>query len=314
MKLAALFGPFAASRGSCASLDWPLVAAAYPGATLERCTNDAVPTPIAASPSAGSYWIHGQQGTGVSLETDDFSVANIAPKPPLGEKVAVIVETRIQDNLIPLVLHFSSVLGPSWHLILYTMEANWTMPASAPFRRAVKEGRISVGFIPADTLFLNWVYVSVFLTRPFLWEQLQSANRILLFQMDSIICSNSNQTVDDFLEWDFIGAPLGHGKARGYNGGLSVRNPKLMLDIINTNNFDEDAMKGEVAMSIEDQWFYRKMTELGYPKLPPDDVAMRFSVETIWYDAPLGFHKPRYWQKDRMDDIRKYCPEVEMVS
>jgi len=37
-----------------------------------------------------------------------------------GSKIAVIIETRIHGSLVPLLLHFAAVLGPSWPVILYT--------------------------------------------------------------------------------------------------------------------------------------------------------------------------------------------------
>ncbi len=229
----------------------------------------------------------------------------------------MIIDTRIPDNLVPLILHFAMVLGPSWTVVLFTMEAAWEMPASPPFRRAVQAGQVRIQFLPADTNLKKWKTVSWFFTRPWLWEQVQSASRVLLFQTDSIICSNSNKTVDDFLEWDFIGAPIspflgGHG----YNGGLSLRNPKMILDILASpsNDFDELWRTNQTGLYVEDQFFYNKMLALPNAKLPDREVAKQFSVESYWYDRPLGFHAPHTWNEDRMDQIWKYCPEVQLSS
>ncbi len=221
------------------------------------------------------------------------------------------------DNLVPLMLHFAMVLGPSWQVVLFTMENAWEMPPSPPFQRAVQEGRVDIRFLPPETNLKKWKSVSLFFTRTWLWEQVQSASRVLLFQMDSIICSNSNQTVDDFLEWDFIGAPVtSFLGGRGYNGGLSLRNPKMILDILRSpsNDFDELWRTNQTGLFIEDQFYYNKMVELPHARLPDPEVAQQFSVESVWYDRPLGFHAPRLWNPDRMDEIWKYCPEVELIS
>ncbi len=138
----------------------------------------------------------------------------------------------MSGNLIPIILHFSAVLGPSWQIVLFTMEPTWKMPASVPFRRAVEEKRIRVQFLPPETNMADWWNVSLFLLKPWLWEQLKSASRVLLFQTDSIICSNSAHKIEDFMEWDFIGAPYARYIGPGYNGGLSLRNPNLILEIL----------------------------------------------------------------------------------
>ncbi|KAH8891616.1 hypothetical protein GQ53DRAFT_648258 [Thozetella sp. PMI_491] len=213
-------------------------------------------------------------------------------------------------------LHFSEVLGPSWQVVLFTMEEMWTMPSSVQFQNAVQTDRIRIQFLPPDAIVTQWIWVNYFLTRPWIWQQVESASRVLLFQMDSIICSNSNMTVDDFLEWDYIGAPIPSAWGEGYNGGLSLRNPKMILDILASpsNDFDTKWDPGHFKSYTEDQWYYAKMKELPHAKLPDRDVAKRFSVEQEWYDQPVGYHAPRLYNRKRMQEIWEYCPEVELVN
>ncbi|KAH8885366.1 hypothetical protein GQ53DRAFT_660135 [Thozetella sp. PMI_491] len=219
------------------------------------------------------------------------------------------------DNLVPLLLHFSAVLGPSWHVILFTLEDVWKMPPSARFQEALREKRVSVRFLPPGTMLKKWKHVNLFMTRPWLWEQVKEASRVLFFQTDSIICSNANMTVDDFLEWDFVGAPLNPFFGKGFNGGLSLRNPKLILDILASplNDFDVNWKADRKDLCIEDSFYYRKMVEMG-AKLPEVEVAQQFSVESLWYDQPIGFHAPRLWNAERMDAIQTYCPEVALIN
>ena len=82
------------------------------------------------------------------------------------------------------------------------------MPTSGPFERAVEDKRIHVLYLPPGMDMTDYISVSVFWTRPWLWEQLQGVDKVLTFQIDSIVCSKANVTADDFLEWDYIGAPL----------------------------------------------------------------------------------------------------------
>ena len=228
----------------------------------------------------------------------------------------MIVETRLEGNLIPLMLHFSAVLGPDWHIVLFTMEDGWKMPTSGRFQRALRDKRVSVKFMPADTDMVHWLNVNFFLTRPWLWEQVKSASRALFFQTDSIICANSIHTIDDFLEWDYLGAPYPGGWGDAFNGGLSLRNPKLILELLASplNDFDENWAKGNYGECVEDAWYYRKLKQLPNTKIPSYDLAMNFSVEAQWNEWPFGYHAPRFWHMKRLDRIRKYCPEVDLVN
>ncbi|KAK4231215.1 hypothetical protein QBC38DRAFT_467170 [Podospora fimiseda] len=224
---------------------------------------------------------------------------------------AVLIETSLSPQLVPILMHFSAVLGPHWNLTLYTSAESWTEhPKSAPFLRLLASGQLSVRYLPDDVHFTNSASVSKFLAEPWLWEDLADSHRILMFQLDSIICANSDFSVDDFLKWDFIGAPIASRYGQGYNGGLSLRNPRLFLEIIK----ETGGMQGKVE--FEDQWFFKQAKKLDAERgvmLPNADEAKKFSVETIYYERPFGYHQPMRWQKDNMTDIESWCPEVRML-
>lgn len=150
--------------------------------------------------------------------------------------------------------------------------------------------------MPPNTTFNDHNSVSEFLTGPWLWEELAPAEHVLVFQADSILCANSETRVDDFLHYDFVRAPIavpevgdsGHGE--GVNGGLSLRNRSMILDIVKNSNWSLEMVDGTIlhdgcsttkpCLMFEDQWFYHKMKELG-GRLPTKEVAMKFSVETV---------------------------------
>ena len=268
------------------------------------------------------YSFRGARPPGAGAE--DFSAA---PDTRISkEKAAVIVENRVLANLIPIILHFSSVLGPEWPIHVFTGEENQRiLLQSFPFQRGVSAGRFHIRLLPPDTPLNTHASVSNFMTTPWFWEQLAPAEHLLLFQADSILCSNSDQKVEDFLQYDFVGAPVDEvrGLGMGYNGGLSLRSRTKCLEIVNTHSWQTerhgDHSQGNV--DYEDQWFSKKMRELpagpdGRPgaNLPSTDVAMRFSVETMWYDKPLGYHQPNVWQAERMEEVYKWCPEYRMCT
>lgn len=228
-----------------------------------------------------------------------------------GRPVAVVIETQETPNLVPLMLHFSTVLGPRWTVLLYTLEATWTAPDSPAFHRAQEAGHLDVRYLPADTAFTNSASVSSFLASPWLWEQLERAQHVLLWQTDSVICAKAPRAVDEFLGYDFVGAPIDGRYGEGYNGGLSLRNPRTFLGVTRTASFEGSGDE------FEDQWFYKELKaragDGGGVVLPSADVAMKFSVETMYYDSPIGYHQPARWQKDHMQEIEERCPEVGML-
>lgn len=231
-------------------------------------------------------------------------------------------------NFASVLLHFRGMLGPHWEVVILTRKG-WKVPQSQVLRRLLADGRIKVRFLPDGVSFPTHPSVSVFLTGRWLWETFEKVNRVLMFQADSILCSNSAARVDDFLEWDFVGAPVlpafvdsKRPGARSFNGGLSIRNPRVFAEIARDPalNFTADLYSGPYEqlpnnMRFEDHWFMWRIDErpgLG-AKIPPPEVAGQFSVETWYFDRPLGYHQPHRWQAERYAEIVDWCPEVGLI-
>ncbi|KAH7021007.1 uncharacterized protein B0I36DRAFT_367466 [Microdochium trichocladiopsis] len=231
----------------------------------------------------------------------------LGPSEPAADRPkAIIIESRLVPSIIPIMLHFAAVLGPAWGMVLFTDKKTWEEPRSAPFQRLRDGGQLEVVFLPDNTALTDTQAVSQFLASPWIWEQVSEAQRVLLFQADSILCSRSGNTVENFFEYDMVGAPIAEGYGKGYNGGLSLRNPRAFLDIARSADF---ASSGHF---FEDQFFFEKLEEAG-AKLPDVDTAKRFSVEYIYYKTPLGYHQPARWHEVRMEQIEHWCPEVRLI-
>lgn len=96
-----------------------------------------------------------------------------------------------------------------------------------------------------------------------------------------MLCANSPRKVDDFLYYDFIGAPFKTEKGFNCNGGFPIRTREKMLDI--ALRYTREPMS-----RYEDTWFVERLRELlpkpdGEPgaNLPTLETASQFSVETI---------------------------------
>ena len=246
-------------------------------------------------------------------------------------KVAAILETRPLENLIPLIVHFSSVLGPEWPIHIFTSPDNRkAFQKSAAFTRQVKAGYLHLEDlplgVPSDFAFHEPALFSEFMTQAWFWEKLAPAEHVLMFRADSMICAHSERSADDFLEYDFIGAPFDEKDAeKGVSGGLSLRNRQMMLDITKNSNWanertgDRDE-SGRRKVNFEDQWFWEKMKKFPAAgdgrkkaKLPSMKTASEFAVGSVWVDKPLGYDLGNKSHDSRMEEILRWCPEYSMT-
>ena len=227
------------------------------------------------------------------IDLSEANAHNRSIPPTITQNVAAIVEGRPLDSYAPLILHFASVLGPEWPIFIFTTHDE--VPKSAAFQRALETKRIWIHRLPDSTDFKNRDAVSEFFTTSWFWEQLAPAKHVLLFQSDSIICSNSPVNIENFLEYDFVGAPIDPNRGmgdEGMNGGLSLRNRTTILDIISRHSWKDELAKAKdrnnPKVRYEDQWYYQRLKEMqhrtdgGYEaRIPTLEAANRFSVETM---------------------------------
>ena len=126
-----------------------------------------------------------------------------------------------------------------------------------------------------------------------LWERLsKKCDRVLVFQSDSCLLRAG---IDNFYEYDYIGASWDFHPYVG-NGGLSLRNPKVMAEICTNYKYD-----GETN---EDIYFARIVKENYY--LAPIEQADKFSVETKFRLGSMGYHAiDKYLKRDQVQQIKK---------
>ncbi|RDL34797.1 uncharacterized protein BP5553_07925 [Venustampulla echinocandica] len=113
---------------------------------------------------------------------------------------------------------------------------------------------------------------------------LAPAENLLVFQPDSIFCAAAPLTINDYLGWDWIGAPWSPDAQHGGNGGLSLRKVSKMLQVLKA----EDRKDGDGE--LEDLWLTNRMVRLSGANMPNATVSKTFSVESVWDEKPLGYH------------------------
>lgn len=233
-------------------------------------------------------------------------------------KIATIIETRNLPHLGPLILQFITVLPPDWPVLAWCSPENIEVLRQIPaIARNVEIGRLELRLFPLQFDIHDQEYLSRFLTKPWLWETLER-EWILFFQSDSMLCSKSPQKIDDWLGFDWVGAPWQDSpNARGGNGGLSLRKRSSMIKL--TSNPD---IAREDYGDPEDVWFSRRLAELPGVKWPTEHQA-KFSVENIfgsmseWSWRPLGVHSggspPPTWRDEEvMNRLMDWCPELRL--
>lgn len=131
------------------------------------------------------------------------------------------------------------------------------------------------------------------LTSKRLWRNLPE--KVLIFQHDSMIL---REGIEDFLEWDFIGADIPNIPGC-MNGGFSLRDSKAMLKVI-----DNIPYQGMSVHGNEDIYFVNGLRQLsGW--LPTKEETQKFSVETEYHLGSIGYHAiDKYLSPAECDNIR----------
>lgn len=218
-----------------------------------------------------------------SLLTLWLSTAGLVPAPRLSleyarpynaSKLALLIENRPLPLLAPLLLHFISVVPPDWSFrFMGSLDSVALLNSSSAVQHQVATGKLDLTYIPANMSTGGQEMISRFLTNPWIYETvLRPAEWLLVFQTDSILCANSRLTLDDFLEYDWVGAPWRPSHRWGGNGGLSLRRVSAMLDVLRHQVRAEDS-------EPEDVWLAERVAHRPGARVANGSVALTFSGE-----------------------------------
>jgi hypothetical protein len=189
-------------------------------------------------------------------------------------KVALLIENRPFPILAPLMLHFISVVPPDWRFrFMGSVESVEHINKSMAIREHVAAGKLDLTHIPANMTTGSQEEISRFLTNLWLYEVvLQPAEWLLVFQTDSILCANSRQTLNDYLEFDWVGAPWNPQGRFGGNGGLSLRRVSAIIDVLR----NQERVDGSEP---EDIWLTDRLGHRPGSKLANGTISSTFSGE-----------------------------------
>jgi len=158
----------------------------------------------------------------------------------------------------------------------------------------------------------NSAWLQYFMISEGFWQAVVG-QKVLVFQPDTLFCRET-KGLQNYMRYDYIGAPWSRGSLAttdngrgGYvgNGGLSLRNVTLMKECARTSFFRDRLTTRHRArqyLSNEDMLFGMCLLSLPHARLPTRDEAIRFSVETVFYERPLGFHA--IWRHLELEQIQ----------
>lgn len=196
------------------------------------------------------------------------------PNKPLA---AVIVETRLLPYLVDVIKNHLSFLPEGTDLIVYGSDLNESL---------IKENFPNVIFNKFASSKMTMAEYNRFLTNSVFWKALENYNRVLIFQHDSRILRKG---IEEFYQWDYIGSPWTFQK-HGFNGGFSLRNPKVMRQICEKFTWN--------GIVNEDIYFSNNM--FLFPtvyKMAPREEGLKFAVEAVFSMGTLGYHAAHKWLK-----------------
>jgi len=208
---------------------------------------------------------------------------------------AVLIEPRCHSAM-SLVLHnFAKNLSDEWNILILHGNLNIEYVSNIINTELFEyKSRITKINLNVDNLTTN-EYNRLFKTEKF-YEYIPTET-FLIFQTDTFIIEENKDLINDFLEYDYVGAPWGeiylpqfsiHEYNAVGNGGLSLRKKSKMLEILEKNK-DTEIFKD----TNEDACFsFQKNVEV---KKPDFDKAKQFSVETIFSEKTFGIHCAWRW-------------------
>lgn len=124
-------------------------------------------------------------------------------------KLALIIEPRVMPHLVPQLLHMIAVVPPDWRFLFIGSDKSVTlMGRSTSVKHQQVVGKLDLMVLPEpwDISSKEMVFRTLTDMR-FYDEFLPGVEWILKFEYDSIMCANSEVSLNEWLDWHWAGAP-----------------------------------------------------------------------------------------------------------
>ncbi|HET8701864.1 MAG TPA: DUF5672 family protein [Nitrococcus sp.] len=242
------------------------------------------------------------------INTTTIQISNSGNKFIARKLLGVIIETRAHPALEYVVGNFIRELGIP--VQLYHGKCNKDYILSTHISELARQGNVILTQLEADSLTAT-KYNELLMSDKF-WASLVGRKKILMFQTDTIVCSKTRYSIDDFISYDYIGSnwprhrPIGL-TIDGGNGGFSLRDWEKSYECI--QRFPPSFWKGG-----EDSYFSFHLDLMG-AHVGRSLACSRFCTQYEFSHKSLGAHKVSCLTMKELARFLDYCPEAKfMVS
>ena len=241
---------------------------------------------------------------------------------------ALIIEDRFFEDFGKICSEHMKHLPKDTDLYVYTSEENKEKYTEQLKKYKIKptylnynqnqEVPTSIKYIPGlsqlleDKRMKSLFNMCMVMTTPEFWKDYFDYERVLIFQRDTAILRGG---IEGFFEYDYVGAPC-YNFVRDQtiqNGGLSLRNPRVMEYICRLHGWKNDIQDmmvvgqySSASFFAEDIFFCLRLIKHNAGKLAPLDVSQRFSVESRFELGTLGYHRiDAYLTEDEQKQVKE---------
>jgi hypothetical protein len=214
---------------------------------------------------------------------------------------AIIVEPRKHKALEFVLNNVCDCLSDEWKIILFHGKNNVEYSSEIVNRLNIMfNNRIHTVNLNVDNLNLK-TYSELLADRNIIYDHIET-DVFLVFQTDSMIFKKNAHLIEDYLDYDYVGAPwlisnYELTKRCNFigNGGFSLRNKNKMLEIIEKIPYKDVC---EHLHFCEDLYFSMSYDNILVNK-PSYEKARGFCVDEIFNLTPVACHKfwvHQFWQ------------------
>lgn len=231
-------------------------------------------------------------------------------------KVAMIIEPRVMPHLVPQLLHMVAVVPPDWRFLYIGSPESVTMLGrSSAVKHQQVIGKLDLMVLPEpwDISSKEMVFRTLTDAR-FYDEFLPGVEWLLKYEYDSILCANSESSLNEWLDWHWAGAPRTKDDRFAGNGGLSLRRVSAIKKILSFQARYNDT-------DPEDEWFGQRLYITPGLKVA-SGLEGALAVENVYFEKPMGYHVQEMGENlpqevwgswEQRKAILSYCPELYTV-
>ncbi|KAI2630520.1 hypothetical protein GGS21DRAFT_205669 [Xylaria nigripes] len=231
-------------------------------------------------------------------------------------KVALLIEHRPLAHLVPQILHMIAVVPPDWRFVFIgSNQSVASVGRSYATKHQQAVGKLDLLVLPSPWEIDSKEKVHRVLTdMRFYNEFLPGVEWLLKYEYDSILCANSASSLNEWLDWDWAGAPRVEDDRFSGNGGLSIRRVSTIRRVLKFQARYNDTRP-------EDEWFGTRLWVLPGAKVAAGKEG-QLAVEDQYIPNAMGFHvrdggrgiADAVWKDPgQRKTILDYCPELSLI-